>query len=146
MTTDMQAYQVRQSDPAITVLKWIAGIISGVAVVLIAAGIIGEIATLRAFDRMSGNVDSNTQNITRLVDLKANKETVSTAHEGFQKDIIANSARIVILNDRIDKLYRKAVYHPPLKEPEVLFTSYTRTPETSCTVKYYASINSRFGS
>lgn len=146
MANDMQAYEVRHTDPTIVVLKWIAGIISGVAVVLIAAGIIGGITTLRAFDQMSGNVDSNSQNISRLIDLKANKETVNNEHQTFAKDIIANSARIVTLNDRIDKLYRRdAVYYPPLKNP-VILVAVSNDYSQSCGVTRYASINPKLGS
>jgi GTPase Era involved in 16S rRNA processing len=142
MSTEMKAYQVSDKDPTITVLKWIAGIISATAAILIASGIIGGIATLRAFDQMSGTVKSNSNDIAMILDLKASKETVNNTHQSLAKDINANSARIVVLSNRIDKLYRKTVYHPPLKQPDTFTAGYIAISTTSCKDPRYASANS----
>ena len=122
-----------EQETSIIVLKWIAGVLAGVAVSVISAGNIGGVILVRSVDRMSGNVSANTASITQLVDLKANKEDVDHRFAEARRDADANSARIVILNNRVDKVFARkdTVYHPPLSLPGPSRSSFVST-RSSC--------------
>tara|TARA_Y100001951_G_scaffold56659_1_gene44891 strand:+ start:103 stop:591 length:489 start_codon:yes stop_codon:yes gene_type:complete len=133
MATDIEAHRVSyEPDPptstAVHILKWVAGILAAVTGTLITAGIIGGVIFVRNVDKMSGTVeqmstaiDSNAAAITSIIESKANKSEVDNRFNEKQGSIDANSARILRLDNRIDRLYRgrKALYRIPLRKPEV---------------------------